>query len=354
MSDEIIAGRVGPHRESHEPRLLAHNFLADGITPTEGFLEWDGTAGVGEKWGMDGNDIWGDCGAAMTDHGNIAKENNPHAVGTLGRPQFDGTLGTYWAYGIAQGEVGKPPNRPDQPDDGVDNASWFAFLYKLGIIKGYGEVQDNFFDWFAQTFKGGCVGQALDGPVASNDFNAVPKIPWDTMGMTDGHDTLTIITHADGSGACVTWARVQPYTAAYRRTNWQDRWVFFDKDDPNVNWPKLQAALDEIHGVVSAETIAAAKDDLLQKIERVLKDVEHISDTAVHDVEHEIDLAEHDVERSVTDAHVAVDGLNIDQHVKDAIKAIIEFAAKQSNQHAASNLIGIVMQIVRTISLLGL
>jgi hypothetical protein len=277
MTDEVIelAGRVGPHRESHEPRLLAHNFLADGITPVEGFLEWNGTQNIGEKWGIDGNADWGDCGAAMTDHANMAKASNAALLNTLGVPHFSGTLPTYWAYGLAQGEVGQPPNRPDQPDEGVDNASWFGFLYKLGIIKGYAEVPDNVFDWFAQNFRGGCVGQGLDGNTAISDFNAKPRRAWDTMQQPDGHDTLTIITHADGSGACVTWGAVQPYTAAYRRTNWQDRWVFFDSNDSRVNWPKLQAALDEVHGVVTADTIIAAKQDLAQKIAAVCKDIEH-------------------------------------------------------------------------------
>jgi hypothetical protein len=271
----VRAGRVGPHRESHEPRLLAHTLLAPGVTPVSGFLDWNGAGGIGEQWGMDGNDIWGDCGAAMTDHAEMAEASNPHLVGQLGRPHFDGTLGTYWAYGIAMGEVGQPPDPPNKPDFGVDNASWFGFLYKLGIIKGYGEVEDEVADWFAQTFKGLCVGQGLDGTIASNDFNASPRIPWDTMDQPDGHDTLTIITHSDGSGACVTWASVQPYTAAYRQTNWQDRWVIFTADDPNVNWPLLQEALTEIHGEVTEESIQAERESLWKKIEDVLKNIEH-------------------------------------------------------------------------------
>jgi hypothetical protein len=253
MTNDLIeipqAGRVGPHRESHESRLMAHDFLADGVTPVTGFLEWNGAAGVGEHWGMDANDLWGDCGAAATDHNNIAKTGNPQTVGTLGRPQFDGTLGTYWAYGLSMGWVGVPPHLPMQPDQGIDNATWLGFLYKMGIIYGYGEVEDDEFDWFAQLFDGGIVGQGLNGGIASNDFNARPRIPWDTMDQPDGHDTLTIITHADGSGACVTWGAVQPYTAAYRRTNWFDRWVIFDADDPNVDHAKLQAALIAVHGV---------------------------------------------------------------------------------------------------------
>ena len=273
MSDEIIPvlthGRVGPHRESHEERLLAHNFLADGVTPVAGFLEWNGAAVMGEHWGMDNNgpqatnpawatDGLGDCGAAMTDHYNMAKQSNKALYNTLGNPLYAGTMATYFAYGLAQGEVGQLPAPPNEPDYGVSNQSWFAFLYKMGLIKGYGEVVDQYGDWFAQTFKGLCVGQGLDGMIAGTDFDASPRIPWDSMDMPDGHDTLTIITHTDGSGACVTWGSVQPYTASYRQTNWQDRWVIFDEDDPNVNWPALQAALTEIHGVVTPPTPVTA------------------------------------------------------------------------------------------------
>jgi len=38
-------------------------------------------------------------------------------------PKFAGTMGTYFAYGVAQGEVGTPPAPPDEPDNGVDNAT---------------------------------------------------------------------------------------------------------------------------------------------------------------------------------------------------------------------------------------
>jgi hypothetical protein len=275
MSDKIVAtaGKVGPHRESHEPRLKAHDFLIDGVVPVKGFLEWNGTAGIGERWGMLGNDVFGDCGPAATSHNNMAKAGNPAIGGDLGRPKFNGVEGTYFAYGIAQGEPGP------QPDQGVDNATWLAFLYKEGIIYGYGEVDDDEFDWFAQLFDGGIVGQGLDGTIASNDFNASPRIPWDTMDMSDGHDTLTIITHTDGSGALVTWGAVQPYTAAYRQTNWQDRWVIFDTDDPNVDHAKLQAALQAIHGTVTPITASPVVtesflEEILDKVRSEFKGIE--------------------------------------------------------------------------------
>jgi hypothetical protein len=263
---------------------LAHNFLTGGIVPTEGYVEWSGVQPIGDNWGMDGNDVWGDCGPAATDHYNMAKKGLRDILGSLGRPHFDGTLGTYWAYGLAQGEHGQPPDPKDKPDYGVDNATWLGFLYKLGIIKGYGEVEDNVFDWFVSNFHGGIVGQGLDGTTASNDFESTPRIPWSPMPQVDGHDTLVIVTHADGSGSMVTWGGVQPYTLPYREQNWQDRWTVFDKDDARVNWPALKEALDEIHGEVTDESIEAERESLEQRIIDALRDIEHDIEKEVESV----------------------------------------------------------------------
>src|ERR1035438_5107547 len=175
IEGEIMAGRVGPHRESHEPRLLAHTLLSDGVSPVSGYLEWDGTTGVGENWGMDSNDVFGDCGAAATDHYNMAKVQDYAQYGQLGMPQYEGTLGTYGAYGIAQGETPLVPSPVGPiPGQGVDNATWLGFLYKKGIIRGYGEVVDEHVDWFTQTFRGIILGLAIDGNVASQDFDDYP------------------------------------------------------------------------------------------------------------------------------------------------------------------------------------
>lgn len=262
----VRAGRVGPHRESHEPRLQAHEFLAAGMRPIKGFIEWNGTHNI-VNWGMADNARWGCCGFAAWLHYNMAKlvAAGKVVVGTeltTWAPNFHALLPAYWGYGLYKGEVGQPPDQPDQPDQGVDNASMLGWAYKLGFIKGYGEVHDDVFDWFVQTFNGGLIGQALDGPVAQQDFEATPRIPWDTMAKQDGHDTLVIVTHADGSGVEVTWGGLQPYTLGYRLTNWTDRWTIFDEDDPAVNWPLLKEALDEIHGKVTPESIEAARADL--------------------------------------------------------------------------------------------
>jgi hypothetical protein len=252
------AGRVGPHRESHEPRLSAEKFTM--LTPETGNFEWNGCTGIGEDWGMDGNDQYGDCGAAATDHYNMAKTQQPAQYNRLGIPKYRGTLPTYFAYGISQGEPGP------EPDDGVDNASWFAFLYQEGIIDGYAEVPLTMIDWFAQQFRGVVLGLQLTGPLAISEFEQ--KIPWSAMPLVDGHDTLLEITHADGSGSLITWGGVQAFDVAFRNTNITDAWVVFDHDDPQVNWTELQQALNDIHG-----TDRPQLKDFLGRLEHSLEHV---------------------------------------------------------------------------------
>ena len=249
------AGRRGA-RESHEPRLLATLFKVPG--PSNAYVEWDGTHGI-RDFGLDGNDAWGDCGAAAVDHGNMAKAGNAALLNTLGQPKYAGTLPTYWAYGLSQGETGTAPNPPDEPDEGVDNASWLAFLYANGIIDGYGEVPVDQMDNYAPEATGLLVGQNLPAS-AESDFEAHPPIPWGSPGEVpdgnEGHDTWYAAGHVDGSGELITWGGLQPFTVEYRQRFITDAWIIFDKDDPSVDWTALQAALDAVHGVV--QPLAAA------------------------------------------------------------------------------------------------
>jgi hypothetical protein len=262
------AGRRGA-RESHQPELDARFFLAPGTADT--FSEWDGTNGI-TSWGMDCNgpdpnnppaypDGLGDCGAAAPDHGNMAKAANPSLLGTLGQPKFGGTVPTYFAYGVSQGETGTPPAPADEPDQGVDNKSWLAFLYKNGIIDGYAEVPLDQIGHYAPIGHGLLVGQNLPDS-AESDFQASPPIPWGSPGETpdnqEGHDTWLIATHADASGEMITWGGLEPFTSTYLNDFATDAWIIFDKDDPTVDWTALQAALDALHGVVTPPAPAPA------------------------------------------------------------------------------------------------
>jgi hypothetical protein len=253
-TDYIPGRRAGKRgaRESHEERLMLSLFRPKG--PTDVYSEWDGSHGI-TVWGMDGNDEWSDCGAAAPDHGNMAKANNVALLGTLGQPKYAGTLPTYWAYGLSQGETGTPPAQPNQPDQGVTNNSWLGWLYTEGIIDGYGEVPLDELDSYAQDFNGLLLGLELDDD-AESDFEASPPIPWgsspgDTPDPQEGHDTWLIKLHADGSGSLITWGGLQPFTLDFRQQNITDAWAILDAEDAKrtgVNWAALQGALQAIHG----------------------------------------------------------------------------------------------------------
>lgn len=265
MTDETqTAGRVGPHLESHEPRLMLHTMLTDGVTPISGPLAWDGTGSVGQHWGMDNNDRLGCCGFAAWDHANVSKLGDATQAGWSFFPKFQSLADAYFAYGIAQGEPGP------QPDQGVSNALMLAWGYQQGLLDwtdgdgvthqgGYAEVPLNMLDWFAQQFKGAIIGLVIDGQTASDDFESTPRRPWDAMANPrDGHDVLLIKSDLDGSGALITWGGVQPFTAAFRATNITDAWVIFDMDDAFVNRDALEQALLAVHGVVDVPAAAAS------------------------------------------------------------------------------------------------
>ena len=253
MTDAVrTAGRIGPHVESHEPRLLATKFikmtLGASAVPLSGYIVTDVTHDI-INWGMDDNDRLGCCGFAAVDHGNVAKLGDATQAGWSFFPQFKSLAAAYFAYGLAQGEVG-PPDHPDQPDQGVSNALMLGWLYKMGEIDGYAEVPLDQLDWFVDQFKGVITGLVINDNTAQHDFEV--GAAWDTMmNRNAGHDVLTVKTNADGSGEMVTWGALQKFTVGFRNNNITDAWVIFDKDDPYVDWDALEAVLTEIHGVVN-------------------------------------------------------------------------------------------------------
>jgi hypothetical protein len=252
---ERTPGLIGPHQESHEPSLLADNFInfwldLDKPAPPKdaltGYREWDGSHGITD-WGMDGNDRWGDCGAAATDHGDIAKAGDPSLLNTLGQPKYNGTLPTYWAYGLSMGEIGTDPNPPNQPDYGVANNTWLGFLWKNGLIDGYVEVPLEKLDLYASIGSGLLCGIQLDDQ-AQQQFK--DHQPWDGPPNPQlGHDVWLIKTYATGGIAVVTWGAVQECTLDFRQNNVTDIWLITDNHDPRVDDAALTAALQTLHGV---------------------------------------------------------------------------------------------------------
>jgi len=203
----------------------------------------------------------------------MSKTGQVSFAGLFFSPTFPSLGAAYCQYGRDQGEAPTgapvPPATPDCADDGVDNATLMGWLYKNKFIDGYVEVPLDQLDWYAQTFKGIVLGLVIDGDKCITDFQASPKVPWDTMGKDDGHDTLGIITHADGSGALVTWGGVQPYTLGFRQNNITDAWVILDSEDPYPDWTALSAALTALHGVVGPDPYSAsipAKESFLEEV----------------------------------------------------------------------------------------
>ena len=237
---ERIPGRVGPHRESHEPRLSVELFATTATDEDDTQIHWDGTKGITD-WLMLGNDQYGDCGAAATDHAFIAQDGV--VSDRLGTPKYPGTLATYFAYGVAQGEPGPTP------DQGVDNATWLSFLYQAGIIDGYAEVPVGRVNYYGQLFSGCLLGLYFDGNLAIAEFRSGE--PWSPMARKDGHDVLYIATDK-----VVTWGKVQDLRAGFLTHNATDAWVILDADDRHVDWPSLEAALQAVHGILPEAPIS--------------------------------------------------------------------------------------------------
>lgn len=279
---ERIPGLIGPHKESHEPSLLADLFInlwkvldpdkhPTSPAPTTGYADWDGTHGILE-WGMDCNgpdsnnppaypNGLGDCGAAATDHGNMAKSGNAQLYNQLGQPKFAGTVPTYFAYGQAMGEIGQPPAPASEPDFGVANNTWLNFLWTSGIIDGYVEVPLDKLDLYAPIAGGLLIGIQLYD-TAQADFQN--HIAWGSNNEQPdpqlGHDTWLIKTGADGGGALITWGAVQPFTLNFRQHNITDAWLITDKDDPTVDHDALTAAIQALHGQGVGSLLSLSQD----------------------------------------------------------------------------------------------
>ena len=303
------AGHRGA-RESHEPTLTITNFPEGEALIAPGWTEWDMTGGA-TNLGMDGNGPntpgpgptdppsypqgMGNCGYAGPDHGRALQRGDLSLVGTLGEPAFPVPYGAYWAYGVAQGEVGQPPAPPDQPDGGVDNASWCAFLYKAGVLKGYAEVPVDRIGHYAPACNGLLIAQSLPDS-AESDFEASPPVPWGSPGevpdQQEGHDTWLARTHADGTGEMVTWGALQPFTASYPGTFITDAWALWFADDPTEMSAELRAALEELHGTIApTSTPPTPEPPTSGEPEGLIGEIEHAAEVFVEDLEHLIEGA---------------------------------------------------------------
>ena len=162
-------------------------------------------------------------------------------------PTTVNTLNLYVAYGLAQGEPG-----PD-PDEGVDNATWFQYLLAITEGKIPTPSGDDVVEWAVAEldvtnldeikqgmidFDGVILGASLPDD-AEQDFEATPPIPWqitsqDQPDPADGHDFL-FVDYTPTGGDVDTWGAKQPILLDFLTGEVADgdldAWVIVTKDD---------------------------------------------------------------------------------------------------------------------------
>lgn len=235
------AGKRGLNKIVQVPELRLSNFKGGvhKVTPPPDSADVSGGL---TSWGMLGNDTYGDCGSAGFYHGLMAKALMANNTATdylqaAWEPGFtvptDSIVeATYFAYGRAQGEPG------EQPDEGVDNATWFAFLKQLGIVELAAQIDPHNRAEFKQAmidFKGVEIGVALTDD-AEQAFETGQ--PWDVSPSSqpnpqEGHDIL-VVKYDPQSLTVVTWGGLQECTIAWEDAEidqYMDAWVFFTKED---------------------------------------------------------------------------------------------------------------------------
>lgn len=221
MPTPRVAGRRGGVRESHVPALALAQFRTVEPTPPP---SGDVTMGLTD-WGMLGNDEVGDCGAAATFHGLMAKallsvaNGEPTYESSFLIPTTPAVEGKYFAYGRAMGEPG------EKPDQGVTNATWLHYLFTQGIIEWYGELDPkNPAEVHQAALDGKGVLVAVDlTATAEQDFE--DHQPWHLDGGPGDHDVL-LVAYDDDGFTVVTWGGVQRCTGQV-----SEAWVFGSRED---------------------------------------------------------------------------------------------------------------------------
>lgn len=266
MAETRTPGKRGRRAPSHEPSLRLTKFAPPASTPPP---SGDVTGGITD-WGMLGNDQYGDCGAAAFEHGRMAKsgKNALNDNGTELAADSPGatnyTLATYFAYGRAMGEPGQ------NPDQGVDNATWLKFLFDQGMIEGYAELDASNADEVHMAmlnFNGVLLGCDLT-PEAEQEFAA--HQPWtisahEHPSKKEGHDIYLVKYDTQaGNETIVTWGALQECTLAWETGEEQrgdlEAWVFISAEDAarnGVNLAALQQAIRDLGGTTTAAPAAA-------------------------------------------------------------------------------------------------
>ena len=247
-----LRGRRSP---SHAPALHLRKFAPAPSTPPP---NGDVSGGITD-WGMLGNDVHSDCGAAAFQHGRMAKSghNLLNDAGTelpADSPQAtDLTLKSYYAYGRSLGEKGR------NPDEGVNNASWLKFLFDEGMIEGFAELDASNADEVHMAmlnFNGVLLGCDLTDD-AEDRFKA--HEPWtitpqDQPDPHEGHDIYLVAYDTEaGTETIVTWGACQACTVAWEAgqalAGDLEAWVFITAEDAARNGVNLTALQTAIRGL---------------------------------------------------------------------------------------------------------
>lgn len=232
------AGLRGRHSTQHVPALHLHHFQDPSpLAPAPPHA--DVTGGI-TSWGMLGNDVLRDCGPAATAHARMLKavlEPGTAAAPPSFEPSFvqpttSAVEAQYFAYGIAQGRPG--PN----PDHGVNNATWLAWLFSQGLIDAYAEIDLNGPEARARVrramvdFQGVLLGIGLT-PDAEQCFEAHQPWTLDHGQASDpgnGHDVL-LVAYDDVGDTVVTWGALQRSTIPFDHACFEEAWVLVTNED---------------------------------------------------------------------------------------------------------------------------
>ena len=191
-----------PHRNT----LLFSKYLGDVLPPPSLKRAWEYVVPDG-KWGMFGNDVYGDCTCASKAHILMAVTAN---VGSIVIPTDQQVLEMYSAVSGFNPTTGAN-------DDGAAMTDVNAYLLTHGLAgrKALGWVQIDHanrthFEQCVELFGACDVGVNL--PTSAMDqFNAGE--PWDVVaddgGIDGGHDIPYLGYGRDGQ-TCITWAKRQP------------------------------------------------------------------------------------------------------------------------------------------------
>ena len=279
-------------RESHAPDgLKLHNLR---VAPQSALVLPPPTADVGNglwDWGMLGNGPdphnlpcypygAGDCGPAMTEHARMAKAAIDGTLPPSFRPPHTPYTQTlYIDYQHAMGETGSCP------DNGVDNLSWFTWMYQQtktqpGIdVLAFAEVDlTNLPAGWTEAdvihramidFHGVCVGVLLPNEAEGQFMRAEPwsVSPTDEPNPNVAHDVFLAAYGAPPKGLnqagiaysqvdraadwFVTWGDWQGATVAWDSAAITDAWVILTEEDANRAGYDYAQAITEIESMIN-------------------------------------------------------------------------------------------------------